>query len=162
MKILKINIKKIIFNPFKITIQLKKNTFLSYREEALIASFGSLGNLLLILFGFGLKILGVEHDLVYFLILCNMTIMVINMLPIGPLDGGRLFSSLLLMRFKFETVDKICEIVSTIFLIPFMLGGIYVLVITKYNLSLILSAIYLIFILYVNNKTSRKSACFII
>ncbi len=86
------------------------------------------------------------------LALSNLVIGVFNLLPIGSLDGGHLMRLLLSGRMSYRAVDRIEKILSFVFLIPFFFLGIFVLLRTKYNYSLLAVSLYLLAVLLLKRE----------
>lgn len=82
------------------------------------------------------------------LFLSNLCIGIFNLLPVESLDGGRLLSVLLCKRFSPSVSDRVMRILSFFVLIPFLFGGIFILLRTGYNYSLLFSAVYLLAVLF--------------
>lgn len=74
----------------------------------------------------------------------NLCIGILNLLPIATLDGGCIFLSLLNEKIDSIVALRVYNIVSFIFLIPLFCIGIWILITSEYNFSLMLLVIYLI------------------
>lgn len=68
-----------------------------------------------------------------------------NLLPVDTLDGGQAIMILLMKKTDIRTALKITEIVSLVILIPSAVLGFIVLIRSKYNFTLLLTSLYLIF-----------------
>lgn len=77
------------------------------------------------------------------LFLCSMVFGILNLLPIYPLDGGRVLFSLLAQKLPLYKAKKITNILGIVFLIPLTALAFYALFITKFNVSLLLICAYL-------------------
>ncbi len=74
----------------------------------------------------------------------NLFIGILNLLPISTLDGGCILLSLLNKKIDSIVALRVYNIVSFIFLIPLFCIGIWILITSEYNFSLILLVTYLI------------------
>lgn len=81
----------------------------------------------------------------------NLILMIFNLLPIKSLDGGAVLYFILSRFFENSLCSKILNITSILFISIMYLWAVYVLVITKYNFSLIIIAIFLTISLFQNN-----------
>ena len=84
----------------------------------------------------------------------NFTLGLFNILPIDSLDGGQALFILLSMKFSPFTSMKILDIISFMILIPVAVMGFLVLLQSKYNFTLLLTALYLIAIILLKNRKS--------
>lgn len=66
-----------------------------------------------------------------------------NLLPVMSLDGGHLLDILLSRRFSPRVCGRILKLTTFIFILPLMTAGIYILLKSGYNYSLLLIALYL-------------------
>lgn len=82
----------------------------------------------------------------------NLSLGLFNLLPIDSLDGGQALYLLLSEKFSVSTSLRIVNIISLIILFPIAVIGFFVLLESKYNFSLLLTALYLITIILVKNK----------
>ncbi len=127
-------------------------TCLSKSGELLIDIAGPISNFLLSLLTILLYFF-TNAPILLNLCLCSLFIGLFNLLPLKSLDGGNILYNILTNKFTLKTADTILNIISVIFIIPFLVGGFLILFISKYNYSLLLIAIYLI--LLISNKEMR-------
>jgi len=96
--ILKVPIDKICFYPFGGVSKFKSKINIPLKQEALILIMGPLAQLLLLLL---LKnYLPIQYQEMF--VIYNMNILVFNLLPIYPLDGGRLLNILFSYHFSYR------------------------------------------------------------
>ena len=126
-------VDKITLLPIGAIINYKNDTNTFLYQELLIAIAGILVNILLLII---FKIFKINNDFYYF----NLYILLFNILPIYPLDGGRIIEILLCKIFKFKKVIKFNSYLSLFFLFIII---IYSLIINL-NLNLIIISIFLI------------------
>lgn len=79
----------------------------------------------------------------------NLVIGCFNLLPVETLDGGRLMMLLLSSRLSYDAAIRVVRAFSFLFLFPFFLLGIYVLLRTGYNYSLLAISLYLLAVLLI-------------
>jgi stage IV sporulation protein FB len=77
---------------------------------------------------------------------------VFNLLPVMSLDGGHLLAIILDKRFSPRTVAITLKVTTFVFLLPLMTAGLYVLLNSGYNYSLLIISIYLIVLLFLKNR----------
>ncbi|MBR4050266.1 MAG: M50 family metallopeptidase [Clostridia bacterium] len=77
----------------------------------------------------------------------NVSLAVFNLLPIEPLDCGRAIKCRLMCRMNSAKAEKTVFIIGIICLIPLSAFGFYVLIRSRYNITLLLASIYLSFTL---------------
>jgi len=73
----------------------------------------------------------------------NICVGVINLLPIEPMDGGQILRTVLLRFTVPERADRICCAVSFSVLLPFLCAGLWLLMQTRYNFSLLFLGLWL-------------------
>lgn len=74
----------------------------------------------------------------------NFFIGLINLLPVEPMDGGQLLRALLLRITAPERADRLCFIVSLLTLVPLISTGLWLLMNTRFNFSLLLLGLWLL------------------
>lgn len=123
----------------------------SYRQDALIAVAGPAVNLLL--WGGTAVYLSaaVASAPAQMFLLSNALLAGFNLLPVEPLDGGQTLLSLLSLCFEREQAQQVVQIVSFIALIPIAALGFLVLFQSHWNVTLLLAAVYLLFLLLMKN-----------
>lgn len=141
-----LRIKKIKFTIAGIALE-----FANYGKERkinkIIIDFaGPFVNLVAIIFGIILK----EEKIIY----ANLGLFIINMLPIYPLDGGRILKNILLYKKNYkETITIIEEVSKNILIILSVLSSILLL---KYkNINIFILIIYL-WGIHLNERNKNK------
>ncbi len=104
-------LKNISFLPFGAELNIKQKFFKNH--EILIAIAGPIVNVLLILIGLAICWL---FPITYFylsdFVFANFIIFIFNMLPIYPLDGGRILLGFLKHKIEIKKAEKIIYILS--------------------------------------------------
>lgn len=73
----------------------------------------------------------------------NLVIGIFNSIPIESLDGGNILKIILMYFLSPTFCDKIIFIISIIFILLLFTIGFYILILTGYNFTLLLIALYL-------------------
>jgi len=79
-----------------------------------------------------------------FFALSNLCLFVLNILPIKGLDGGEALYSLICLKSTLERADKIIKITTRILILPLICLGLYVIILSGWNLSMLLVGLYLL------------------
>lgn len=114
---------------------------ISYKDEMTVALAGPIASLLLFL---GFLPHFTKSPLMFFCAFSNLIIFTLNILPIYPLDGGRVLYCILCQKLALVTCAKITKTVSFLFLLPLLVLSVIILLKTGYNLSLLIISIYLL------------------
>ncbi len=141
--VLKNSPKEISFMPFGIKMNLKTNIeILKFSSQIIILSAGCALNLILaIVFYY----LGVDYVNCFFV---NLALFIFNALPIGTLDGGRILFAVLNRVFKtLKTAELLFDIISFFTVSLLILFGFYAFFKSGYNVSLVITSIYLLLML---------------
>lgn len=112
-KFLKLGISRIVFYPFGLCLTVKTRILCSFSDEIILYIAGPLINALIAAV---MSIIG-EKSLFFY---NNLALFILNLLPISQLDGGRIYSSLLEMRFGSKKADRILNITSVIIAISLL------------------------------------------
>ena len=155
---LKMKLTKITLMPFGFSAEFKLNQN-DYNNKILksnkleikkliVALAGPFTNILIIILA---SFLNIDNELKQKIIYSNLLITIFNLLPIYPLDGGRILESLLnLLKGKENTYIYINKISNmTLFIITFLFS---ILIYYLKNISVILILIYLWYIVLKENK----------
>lgn len=145
--------KKIKLTLFDIAIIDRKKITLSDKAELIITLAGVTVNFILAIISYFLLTV-TKNPYIEIFFNTNLTLGLFNSLPIDSLDGGQALFILLSRKFSPFTSMKILDIISFIILIPVAVMGFLVLLQSKYNFTLLLTALYLIAIILLKNRKS--------
>ncbi len=116
---------------------------LSYRQELMVALAGPLVSLLLALL-FGVFAFMDPTERLWFCSLSNLALAILNLLPILPLDGGRVLQAILGMHCSLERQQRILDVVGLSFLLPLLAVAFWQFLSSGYNISLLFVCFYLV------------------
>lgn len=142
MLILKVNVSGLEISAFDIKIIEKGKSINSFKKEFIITSFGPL---------FNLTAFSAFLYLNKVFAFVNLFIGLFNLLPCSTLDGGQLLCLILSRRFSRKIVRRILNIATVVVFFPVFLTGIYILLSSRYNFSLLFLSLYLLMSLFVKN-----------
>ncbi len=74
----------------------------------------------------------------------NLCVGALNLLPVEPMDGGQLLRALLLRITSPENADRFCFTVSLLTLLPLISVGLWLLMKTRFNFSLLILGLWLL------------------
>lgn len=128
---------------FDFAICDQKKSLRGLRQELVVILAGVTFNIIFALFAFGINCL--FPDIFWERLFdANLTLAVFNSLPADSLDGGQAAFLLLCEKTDIHKATKMLDIISFIILLPIGVLGFLVLLRSKYNFSLLLTALYLI------------------
>lgn len=147
-KLLKYNINSLEIFPFGGVLKINESIIVNPFHEILISIAGPLSNIVFaFIFNNIIKINNIgNYNLLLECIEINLMIGIFNLLPIIPLDGGRIVRAYLSMVLGYRKSVKIIMIISKTLCILLFCLGIYLY--TSYKLNIIVSilAMYIYFI----------------
>lgn len=147
---LDIGVSGFVLMPFGAALRLKDRLIADPKKECVLCAAGPLCNLILALIciyvlHFKTPLNGKYSEYINLFLYSNLSLLLINTMPIIPLDGGRILRSLLTHICGFSRAAKITLAVSQICIA--MIGGLslYILYITRFNVSVMLLCVFLLF-----------------
>lgn len=147
--LLGLKIKKIRVNPLGINLE-----FMSFREKNRIGkkiAIYLIGPLFNFLIAFVCYKININYNLKLNIVYTNLVLGFFNLLPILPLDGGKIFKEILNYFFGYKKSNIIVLNISKVFLILFSL--LYSILIFKVkNIFIFFVIVYLWYLYYVEEK----------
>ena len=123
--------------------KILKSNILSVKK-IMIAIAGPFVNLIIVLFGI---LYNIDTNIIY----ANLLIFLFNMLPIYPLDGGRILKNILKMFFSNRKVNDYTNIISNVLVIVLTMISSILILIYK-NIAILVIIVTLLGILIKENK----------
>ena len=140
MRLLKIEVKAMEFSPLGIRITPKHP--MVYKDEIFVAAAGPLINILIFGLLYGLSFVFKLPYMLAQLAVCCFILGLGNLIPVLPLDGGRILRGILYVYAQ-KNAGRILLIINTVLSMSLVFLGMYVLARTGYNISVLLIGIYL-------------------
>lgn len=129
--------KSVIIHTFGVKIETSKHGLFPPRQMIPIAASGPLINLV---FGIAAWYNGWE-----IWVAPNLALAIMNLLPVFPLDGGQIFYSVLAMWWGRKKAKRTLHLLGIVIGIFLMVIGGYVLYRTKFNFTLLLIAVFILY-----------------
>ena len=139
---------KIAFNLFDIAIKDDKRNRRNYREDIFILLGGPIANFIMGVILWWLYI-RCKNQNVMVLLTENLFLGIFNVLPIESLDGGQILYICLSSKLPQNKAIMALELISFAILLPLAILGFYILLISKYNYSLLFISCYLMGIILI-------------
>ena len=124
---------------------------LSYKAEMCISFAGPLVNIILCIIG-SIFIKARAGDRLLFFVLVNISLALINLIPIRSLDGGRLVSSFFHMVCRYDKAEQICEVLSLICIVCLWTLSVFAWFAAEKNVLLALLCMYLFVHIVINRE----------
>jgi len=149
-----VDIKSIVILPFGMTLRLSSDLIRYPKKEIMIALSGPLSNVVMIAVAqFFCKSYGENLNFWLFLIV-NWSVLILNLIPVPPLDGGRILRAILIKSSGLIKSAKVVQKLSRVFVSVIFVLGILILVITRGNPSLCIIGAFLTFSLIEEKHSS--------
>ena len=125
-------------------LNIRYNKPMSYRQEIVTAAAGPAASLLL---AFAASFLGryAGSEGAYIVAGVSLVFFVFNLLPIMMLDGGKILYDAVALALGLERAEKIICITSCAVIGALMTGGVALLIWTRLNFTLLLTAVWMLF-----------------
>ena len=143
--------EKVRFELTGINIIRKQEMKVSNKNEILISLGGPVANAFVFILCC-IFLYFYSNNTVLTIACINLILMTFNLLPVKRLDGGNALYSLLIQKFDLIFSLKILQTTSIIFISLIYIWGIYAFIASKYNISIIIIAIFLTLSLFNNNE----------
>jgi len=153
-----VGINKVEILPFGITAQISETAVKQPHKEVIIALSGPLCNFVMVCVGFFvLQSNTISSEIAEFFININIAMLILNLLPILPLDGGRVLRAALTGIFGVVKAHNFCVKITRILSIFVVFAGTVILIATKFNFSLLMIGVFLLS----NTLSERNSSSLI-
>ncbi len=149
--ILGVKVYSIIVMPFGMTVRIDPKVFKTPKKEVIIALAGPISNFIILLCAY---IFNYATENYYLFIVINLSLIFINLVPIPPLDGGRILRAIVIKNAGLISSAKIIRKVSVIFITVLMVLWVCLLVFFKGNMSLLVICAFLLYSLSDEKKNS--------
>ncbi|MBQ2696209.1 MAG: site-2 protease family protein [Clostridia bacterium] len=134
----------VIIMPFGMTLRLSARIVRQPGKEIFIALAGPFSNLLMLFITYALRaripVLPMSLYVFWFL---NLAVLLLNLLPCLPLDGGRVLKAILTCRLGYLSAASIMRRTTHVMTAVLLCLGISLLVISRLNISLLMAAGFL-------------------
>ncbi len=146
----RVEIRLIRLEPFGISFVLKEEFFKNANSEIKVSFAGPFVNFILSLI---FLFFGKKGE---FLVLSNLFMGLFNLIPCLPLDGGRVLKAVLCEKYGYLRGYKTTLFISRIISVLLVVLGVYLVVETHFNFSLIIIGGFLFFSLFGEKNHSTK------
>ena len=140
-KILGYSVHGIKIQPFGVSLDLSGQKIKGY-HEIIIGISGPIVNIILLVAG--VIIVKYGHYCSELFFVSNFYMLIINLMPVLPLDGGRILKSLFESETNSKKNERVFKCISLVSVLVMLIAGIIFLVKTKQNLSLLLISLFLL------------------
>lgn len=166
--LLKLKPKSLNIMPFGISINFEDYGYIELheRKKIIIAFSGPAINFIIALISYIFPIFNETKELIIY---CNILIGLFNLIPMYPLDGGRILKSIIKMKSSEEKTDKIVNEISNVIMICLTaISSITILYFKNISILFILIYLWIITIkenrkykmkIKVNNIMQKNSKC---
>ena len=137
-------VEEVVLRPFGINIVMGGGRMIGYRQEIAVALAGPLCSAVLAAAPYLWCVLVRPFEDALFLSAINAALTLLNLLPIGDLDGGRARRYALLLTLSPDTAEGAFDLVTLLLLVPLSVGAVWLLITTRYNFSLVVVCAYLL------------------
>ena len=151
MLILKNNPAKVRFELTGINIIRNQEIGISTKNEIWISLGGPFVNFIIVIICCAILCV-YDNDLILTFACINLILMIFNLLPIKKLDGGNVLYRLLSRNYDLNFSYLVLKVTSIIFISLIFMWGVYIFIVSKYNISLIIIAIFLVISLFSDNE----------
>lgn len=153
---LSVRVKSVIIMPFGITLRLSDSVIKSPTKEVIVAFAGPFSNILMICVAVLLKSMYIWSGPSLFLFTyLNAIMFLLNSLPCMPLDGGRVLRAMLVGKVGYINAVNYQRKLEKLIILVLLILGVVLIFITKFNISLVMVAAFLIF--NVSGEETRKN-----
>lgn len=148
--ILGVGVRSIVVLPFGMTLRLSREVIKSPKKEVIIALSGPFANVLMLFAG---GFLPRNMNLLVFYVV-NWSVLIINLIPVPPLDGGRIFRTFIIKKAGIMGGARILQKISKVSICVVFVLGAMVAVYTRGNPSLMIIGAFLVFSMVEERRNS--------
>lgn len=149
-----VEVKSIVILPFGMTLRLSNDLIRYPKKEIIIALLGPLSNvIMLIISRFFYEEYSQNINFLLFVII-NWAILLLNLIPVPPLDGGRIFRAVLIKTSGLMKATRLIQKLSHFFIALVFIFGTIILILTRGNPSLCIIGAFLVFSLTEEKRSS--------
>lgn len=149
-----VKIYSVIVMPFGMTLRLDSSVMRTPKKEAAIALAGPLSNVLMLLAANLYSQSQAASLNFYLFVVINAAMLVLNLIPVPPLDGGRILRAAVVRYAGLIPAARVMRKISYVFIGIICVLGVLLLVFFKGNPSLIMIGAFLIYNLADEKKNS--------
>ena len=149
MLLVKIPIREINVSAFD--FEIKKNIE-DTNKTFFVLIAGPICNLLIFLLFFMFRSTIFFNDTFKIFFINNLFLFLLNILPIYSLDGGQILYYFLTKKLDIVKSNKILDVLSFTFSLVLIALGVYILIKSRYNYSLLFLGLYLMFTIILKNN----------
>ena len=152
---LKVKVKSIVLMPFGMTARMPPNLIRQPKKEILIALAGPCANAFMLFVTHTLSRENLMTGNLFLFYIANVSVLLLNLIPIPPLDGGRVVRAILFHWFGIARGAKYIRFLSfACFFLLFMLGTVAA-VVSRGNVSLLVICAFLVYNLTEERRNSE-------
>ena len=149
-----VEVKSIVILPFGMTLRLSNDLIRYPKKEIAIALAGPFSNVIMLYISrFFYREYSQNINFLLFVII-NWAILLLNLIPVPPLDGGRIFRAVLIKTSGLMKAVRLMQRISHLFIALIFAFGIVILVMTHGNPSLCIIGAFLVFSLTEEKRSS--------
>lgn len=149
-----VKVHSIVVLPFGMTLRISSDVIRYPKKEVLIALAGPVSNVVMLAVAqFFYKDFYNNLNFLVFLVV-NWSVLLLNLLPVPPLDGGRVLRAVLIKNAGLIKSVGMVKKVSKVFIFIIFVLGLFLLFVTRGNPSLCIIGAFLVFSLVEEKKSS--------
>lgn len=152
---LKVRVKNIALMPFGMAARMPSNLVKHPKKEILIALSGPFSNVLMLILAYALSRAQVITANLFLFYIANLSVLLLNLIPIPPLDGGRVARAVLFHWFGIARGVKCMKVLTKVSVMLIFSLGIFSAVLSRGNVSLLIICAFLIYSLAEEKRNSE-------